>query len=195
MKKILVGISGASGMPLAQWVLRGLSAMPGVETHCIVSRGAQRVLKAECACELEELITLTDHVYDAENLAAGPASGSWWHDTDRTSMLIVPCSMRTLGSLAGGISHNLIHRAGDVALKEGLRLVLVCRETPLSLVHLRNMLTLKKAGAVIMPFSPGFYTWPSSLEEMLQHFSGRIFDQLGLQHACPRWREDTINRG
>jgi 4-hydroxy-3-polyprenylbenzoate decarboxylase len=102
-------------------------------------------------------------------------------------MLVVPCSMGTLGALAGGVSRNLIHRAGDVALKEGLPLVLVTRESPLSHVHLRNMLALKEAGAVIMPFSPGFYMLPQTLEEMLQQFSGRIFDQLGLRHTCPRW--------
>jgi 4-hydroxy-3-polyprenylbenzoate decarboxylase len=187
MRKIFVGISGASGMPLARRVLRELSAMTEVETHCVVSPAALSVLEIECSAGPEVLTALADCVHSADNLAAGPSSGSWWHDADGSAMLVVPCSMGTLGALAGGTSRNLIHRAGDVALKEGLPLVLVTRESPLSLVHLRNMLALKEAGAVIMPFSPGFYMLPQTLEEMLQQFSGRIFDQLGLRHTCPRW--------
>lgn len=104
-------------------------------------------------------------------------------------MLILPCSMGTLGALASGATRNLVHRAGDVVLKEGLRLVLVTRESPLSSVHLRNMLALREAGAVIMPFSPGFYLRPQSLEDMLLQTSGRIFDQLGLAHSQDRWAE------
>jgi 4-hydroxy-3-polyprenylbenzoate decarboxylase len=187
MRKIFVGVSGASGMPLVHRVLRELSGMREVETHCVVSPAALSVLEIECPAGPETLTSLADYVYSADNFAAGPASGSWWHDADGSAMLVVPCSMGTLGALAGGDSRNLIHRAGDVALKEGLPLVLVTRESPLSLVHLRNMLALKETGAVIMPFSPGFYMLPQSLEEMLQQFTGRIFDQLGLRHACPRW--------
>lgn len=104
-------------------------------------------------------------------------------------MLVVPCSMGTLGALASGATRNLLQRAGDVALKEGLRLVLVTRESPLSAVHLRNMLTLREAGAVIMPFSPGFYLRPQSLEDLLLQTSGRIFDQLGLAHSLGRWAD------
>ncbi|MDR3358533.1 MAG: UbiX family flavin prenyltransferase [Desulfovibrio sp.] len=187
MRRIFVGVSGASGMPLARLVLRELSAMNGVETHCVVSPAALSVLEIECSAGPEALTALADYAHSADNLAAGPASGSWWHGADGSAMLIIPCSMGTLGALAGGDSRNLIHRAGDVALKEGLPLVLVTRESPLSLVHLRNMLALKEAGAVIMPFSPGFYMLPQTLEAMLRQFSGRIFDQLGLRHECPRW--------
>ncbi|MDR1777299.1 MAG: UbiX family flavin prenyltransferase [Desulfovibrio sp.] len=186
MFRILVGVSGASGMPLARQILTGLKALPDVESHCVVSDGAKKVLEAECSSGPEALTDLADCAYAPEDFAAGPASGSWWRARN-TAMLVVPCSMSTLGTLAGGCARNLIHRAGDVALKEGLPLVLVTRETPLSLVHLRNMVVLREAGAVIMPFSPGFYTLPQTLEDMLRHFCGRIFDQLGLQHACPRW--------
>ena len=101
-------------------------------------------------------------------------------------MLVVPCSMSTLGALASGATRNLLPRAGDVALKEGLRLVLVTRESPLSSVHLRNMLTLREAGAVIMPFSPGFYLRPQSLEDLLLQTSGRLFDQLCLARSLGR---------
>lgn len=189
MRDILVGVSGASGMPLALCVLRGLAAMPDVRTHCIISHGARAVLRAECGAGPELLAAHADHLYEPDNLAAGPASGSWWYGAEPAAMLIVPCSMGTLGALASGATGNLLQRAGDVALKEGLRLVLVTRESPLSAVHLRNMLSLREAGAVIMPFSPGFYLRPQSLEEMLLQTSGRIFDQLGLAHNLGRWAE------
>jgi 4-hydroxy-3-polyprenylbenzoate decarboxylase len=192
MRKIFVGVSGVSGMPLARLVLRELSAMPEVETHCVISPAALSVLEIEGSTGPEVLTALADRVYSADNFAAGPASGSWWHDAESSAMLIIPCSMGTLGALAGGDSRNLIHRAGDVALKEGSPLVLVTRESPLSLVHLRNMVALKEAGAVIMPFSPGFYMLPQTLEEMLRQFSGRIFDQLGLRHTCPRWGQQSL---
>lgn len=191
MRDILVGVSGASGMPLALCVLRGLAAMPDVRTHCVISQGARAVLRAECGAGPELPAAYADHVYEPDDLAAGPASGSWWYGCgdEPAAMLIVPCSMGTLGALASGATGNLLQRAGDVALKEGLRLVLVTRESPLSAVHLRNMLALREAGAVIMPFSPGFYLRPCSLEEMLMQTSGRIFDQLGLAHKLARWSE------
>jgi 4-hydroxy-3-polyprenylbenzoate decarboxylase len=189
MRDILVGVSGASGMPLALCVLRALAAMPGVRTHCVVSEGAHAVLRAECGAGPELLTACADYVYEPDNLAAGPASGSWWHGAEPAAMLVVPCSMGTLGALASGATRNLLQRAGDVALKEGLRLVLVTRESPLSAVHLRNMLTLREAGAVIMPFSPGFYLRPQSLEDLLLQTSGRIFDQLGLAHSLGRWAD------
>ncbi|MGE9984269.1 UbiX family flavin prenyltransferase [Desulfovibrio sp. SGI.169] len=192
MRDILVGVSGASGMPLALCVLRGLAAMPDVRTHCVVSQGARAVLRAECGAGAELLTACAEHSYEPDDLAAGPASGSWWYGDEPAAMLIVPCSMGTLGALASGATGNLLQRAGDVALKEGLRLVLVTRESPLSAVHLRNMLTLREAGAVIMPFSPGFYLRPRSLEEMLLQTSGRIFDQLGLAHNLTRWAEKCI---
>lgn len=192
MRKILVGISGASGMPLALRLLQHLAAMPAVELHCLVSAGATAVLVAECGTGVEALTRYARHVHAADDLGAGPASGSWWHGGDApAAMLLVPCSMGTLGALASGATRNLVQRAADVALKEGLRLVLVPRESPLSAIHLRNMLTLREAGAVIMPFSPGFYLRPQSLEAMLDHFCGRIFDQAGLAHSLGRWTPEA----
>lgn len=193
MRKILVGISGASGMPLALRLLGHLSAMPEVELSCIVSDGAAAVLAAECGCGPEALTRHARHVYPANDLGAGPASGSWWHgEGGPPAMLVVPCSMGTLGALASGATRNLLHRAADVALKESLRLVLVTRESPLSAIHLRNMLGLREAGAVIMPFSPGFYLRPQSLESMLDHFCGRILDQAGLSHDLGRWAPEAV---
>lgn len=193
MRKILVGVSGASGMPLALRLLRHLAAMPEVELHCVVSAGAAAVLAAECGAGPDMLTRHARHVHDADDLGAGPASGSWWHGApggDEAAMFLVPCSMGTLGALASGATRTLVQRAADVALKEGLRLILVPRESPLSAIHLRNMLALREAGAVIMPFSPGFYLRPRSLEDMLDHFCGRIFDQARLPHALGRWRPE-----
>lgn len=192
MRKVLVGISGASGMPLALRLLRHLAAMPQVELHCVISDGARRVLAEECGIKPDALASYARHVHAADDLGAGPASGSWWHDGDAEGvMLVVPCSMGTLGALASGATRNLLHRAADVALKEGLRLVLVTRESPLSAIHLRNMLCLREAGAVIMPLSPGFYLRPQSIESMLDHFCGRILDQARLPNDLGRWTPEN----
>ena len=192
MRKILVGISGASGMPLALRLLEHLAAMPEVDLSCVVSAGAAAVLAAECGLSPAALTRHARHIYAADDLGAGPASGSWWHGGDGpAAMLLVPCSMGTLGALASGATRNLVQRAADVALKEGLRLVLVPRESPLSAIHLRNMLTLREAGAVIMPFCPGFYLRPASLEALLDNFCGRIFDQAGLAHRFGRWAPEA----
>lgn len=192
MRKILVGVSGASGMPLALRLIGHLAAMPEVDLSCIVSDGAAAVLAAECGTGPGELTRHARHVYPADDLGAGPASGSWWHgEGGPAAMLVVPCSMGTLGALASGATRNLLQRAADVALKEGLRLVLVTRESPLSAIHLRNMLALREAGAVIMPFSPGFYLRPQSLDAMLDHFCGRILDQAELPHGLGRWTPEA----
>jgi 4-hydroxy-3-polyprenylbenzoate decarboxylase len=184
MRNILVGVSGASGMPLAECLLRMLAKMSDIRTHCIVSGGAHAVLRAECNAGPELLTAHAHSVYQPDSLDAGPVSASWWRRGDiPAAMLLVPCSMATLGALAHGVKRNLIQRAADVALKEKLPLVLVTRESPLSAIHLRNMLTLRKAGAIIMPFSPGFYLQPHSLDEMLLQSCGRILDQINLPHG------------
>lgn len=192
MRDILVGVSGASGMPLAACLLRLLAGMPGVRTHCVVSSGACAVLRAECGAGPEILTSCAHTVYQPDDLAAGPASGSWWRrNREPAAMLLVPCSMATLGAVASGATRNLVQRAADVALKESLPLVLVTRESPLSAVHLRNMLALREAGAVIMPFSPGFYLRPQSLDAMLVQTCGRILDQIHLPHRLERWAGTT----
>lgn len=182
-KKLLVGVSGASGMPLALQLLRRCRALPGVGVGLIVSRGAEAVMRAEGRICPDDLRTLADAVFPPDDMAAPPASGSWPHD----GMIIAPCSMNTLGALAAGLTANLLQRAADVCLKERRPLVLVTRESPLSRIHLRNMLALQEAGAVIMPFSPGFYLHPRSLDEMLDQFCGRILDQVRIDHPLGRW--------
>lgn len=187
-RDILVGVSGASGMPLAACLLRSLAAMPHVRVHCIISQGAHAVLRAECESGPELLAQYAHHVHDAENLGAGPSSGSWWRrGPEPAAMILAPCSMGTLGAIASGATRNLVQRSADVALKERLPLVLVPRESPLSAIHLRNMLALHEAGAVIMPLCPGFYLKPQSVDDLLLHLCGRIFDQLGLPHNLGRW--------
>lgn len=187
-RDILVGVSGASGMPLAACLLRSLAAMPAVRVHCIISHGAHAVLRAECESGPELLTQYAHHVHDAGNLGAGPSSGSWWRrGPEPAAMILAPCSMGTLGAIASGATGNLVQRSADVALKERLPLVLVPRESPLSAIHLRNMLTLREAGAVIMPLCPGFYLKPQNLDDLLLQLCGRIFDQVGLPHDMGRW--------
>ncbi len=116
VRDILVGVSGASGMPLAVCLLRCLASMPAVRVHCVVSHGAQAVLRAECGSGPELLTTLASHSYDADNLGAGPSSGSWWRrGASPAAMILVPCSMGTLGAIASGATRNLVHRSADVA--------------------------------------------------------------------------------
>lgn len=185
MRKIVVGVTGASGMPLAFALMRLLATQPGIQTGCIVSASARRVLERETDEDEGLLWALAKFAWKPDDLAAPPASGSWWKKDD--AMIVAPCSMSTIGAIASGYAENLIHRACDVALKEKRRLVLIPRESPLSLVHLENMKTLALAGATIMPFSPGFYFRPQSLEDLLTHFCFRVFDQIDLNHSGPSW--------
>ena len=169
MHRLVLGISGASGMPLAQAVLENLATVSDLEVHLIISA---RYAHA---------------VHESSDMAAGPSSGSWHHD----GMIICPCSMSSLASIASGAGSNLIHRAADVTLKERRPLVIVARETPLNLIHLKNMQAVTEAGAVVMPFTPAFYTRDTSLEAMMRHFTGRLLDQFRIEHhLCKRWRDD-----
>ncbi len=188
MPRIIVGISGASGMPLALTLLQHLHVLQSVEVHLIISQGAQYVMQTEGALPLSAYTNFAHKVYDAQDMAAGPASGSWQHD----GMIICPCSMNSLGHMAHGIGSNLLHRSADVCLKERRPLVIVPRETPLSPIHLQNMLRLSQHGATIMPFSPAFYTKATDMESCLQHFCGRLLDQLHIKHTlCTRWQDNA----
>ena len=188
MRRIVVGVSGASGMPLAHTLLRHLADLPESEIHLIVSDSAQKVLRAECDGGLDALVRHAHRVHDAEDMAAGPSSGSWRH----SGMIICPCSMSSLASIACGAGNNLIHRAADVTLKERRPLILVARETPLSGIHLHNLQIVTEAGATVMPFIPAFYNRAVSLEDMMRHFCGRVLDQLHISHTlCARWRDDA----
>ena len=192
MKRIIVGVSGASGMPLALCLLRHLAALPDVESHLILSPGAHAVLEAECGLAPSALHALADVSHDAACLGAAPASGAWQHDGMVTVLVKNNLSR---ASIATGAGTNLLHRAADVTLKERRPLILVPRESPLSRIHLRNMLWASEAGAVIMPFMPAFYSGEDTLEGLMGQFCGRIFDQLGVSHQlCRRWQGPSDER-
>lgn len=187
MRKILVAVTGASGMPLALKLMQTLSRQPNIELDCVVSAAARKTLQKESGEDEGIFWALAKYAWHPEDISAPPASGTWWRPRQECAMAIVPCSMSALGALASGYAANLIHRAGAVALKEGCRLALVTRESPLSAIHLRNMLTLREAGAVVMPFSPAFYFRPETIDELLAHFCERILDQLDVSHSGQQW--------
>lgn len=158
--------------------------MPEVELHGVISDGARQVLRHETDAEPATLLEYFDILHDAANIAAPPASGSWSHD----GMIVCPCSMASLAAIATGVGSNLLHRAADVTLKERRPLILVTREAPLNEIHLRNMLRAHRAGAVIMPPCPGFYHRPQTIDDLMQHFTGRVLEQLRLPHDLyTRW--------
>lgn len=176
--RIVLAVTGASGLLYAGALLRELGPRPDIELTCIVSRAAREVMRHESGLTESDL-RLADAVLDEGDIAAAPASGSWRHQ----GLVVCPCSMASLAAIAHGLGTNLIHRAADVALKEGLPLVLVPRETPLSLVHLKNMVAAREAGAVILPACPGFYADPGSIADLAAHVAGKVLDQLGIPHG------------
>lgn len=183
-QRLVFAISGASGMPLARAMLESYASLPNLEIHLIISANAEKAMKAEGGLKKTDFEKLAHRAWQADNMAAAPASGSWLH----AGMIICPCSMATLAAIATGCGTNLTHRAADACLKERRPLILVARESPLGLVHLRNMMTACEAGAVIMPFAPAFYTADCSMNGAFRQFAGRALDILKLPHQlCERW--------
>ncbi len=187
---VTLGITGASGAPYAVRLLRALNDS-GTPVRLIVSGYGLRLLQEESGIEgMDGLRAATGdwsrvEFYDALDRGATPASGS----APSAGMVVCPCSMGTLASIAAGTSRNLVERAADVALKERRPLILVPRETPLSLVHLENMTRLTRAGATILPAAPGFYHRPQSIDDLVDFVAARILDHLGVQHAVgTRWK-------
>src|SRR5919202_4829337 len=200
--ELTVGITGASGAIYAQRTLVHLAASGAVErVNLITSRSALVVARVELGAALEEgdVRAINEFAglpadsklirwHRLDNMAAVPASGSH----PQAGMIVVPCSMGTLGAIASGAGSNVIHRAADVTLKEGRKLVLVPRESPYNAIHLENMLRLAHAGARILPASPGFYHRPQTIEEMVDHLVFRILDQFGIPHTqATQWRGDA----
>ena len=183
-KRIVVGVSGASGSVLAVELLKALKQQEEWETHLVLTDGARRTLEYEAKESVEEILALADACHDIRNIGASIASGTF-----RTEgMVVVPCSMKTAAGIAGGYSDNLLLRAADVTLKEGRRLVLVARETPLSTIHLRNLLELAQAGAVIMPPMLSFYNGPTGMEDLVHHIVGKILDRFDIPYdSFRRW--------
>ena len=182
--KVVVGISGGSGSIYAISLLKALKEL-NIETHLVVTTMGEYVTNHECGITLEELKDLATHFHDNKNFAAPIASGSFKVD----SMVVLPCSMKTLASVANGFSDSLLTRACDVTIKEGRKLILVPRETPLSPIHLENMLKLSKIGVTIFPPSPGFYNHPETLEDIVLNNTGRIQDMMGVDNnLVNRWK-------
>jgi len=185
-KRIILAVTGASGMPYAVALAKEISGDPTLELHLILSDAARKVLELESDVTADELIAMAHSAYPQDDLAAGPASGSWRH----LGMIVCPCSMASLAAIANGLGSNLIHRAADVALKEGRKLVLVPRETPFNEIHLRNLLAAKQAGADILPASPGFYSKPKTIDDLTGFIAARALDLLNIPHTLSkRWKD------
>ncbi|HIE33507.1 MAG TPA: UbiX family flavin prenyltransferase [Thermodesulfobacteriaceae bacterium] len=183
MEKLLIGITGASGAPYAVAFLEVLREL-GVESEVIVTRPGEEVLQHETGLSLEDLGRLTSRIYREHEISAPPASGSAAY----RGMVIIPCTMGTLSAVAHGAARNLLQRAADVMLKERRPLVLVIRETPLNLIHLRNMVLATEAGAVIYPAMPAFYHRSQNIEDMIEFFVRRLAEFLGFEvRNLPRW--------
>ena len=184
MKKLIVGITGASGGVYAIRLIDVLRTQ-GIEVHAVVTDSGQRVLDYECGMTMEELSQRVDVLYPNTDVGAAIASGSFRMD----AMVVLPCSMKTAGAIAHGVTDDLLTRAADVTLKEGRRLLLVPRETPMHEIHLENLLRLARAGAVIMPAAPGFYHRPETLDDLVNMMVGKILDRLGIEaELFTRWR-------
>ena len=189
-KRVVVAMSGASGVVLGIEILRVLREIPAYETHVVLSRGAELTIAAETEHTVEEVLQWADYVYDNSNVGARIASGTFKTE----GMLVVPCSMKTVAGIASGYSDNLLLRAADVTLKERRPLILAPRESPLGIIHLRNLLAVAEAGALLLPPVISCYQKPVSLEDMNRQIAGKILDKLGIETPCfRRWgEEDTL---
>ena len=183
--KIVIGFSGASGIIYGIRLIEVLHSI-NIETYLIISEWAKKNIEIETDKTLEYVKSLSSVNYDNFRLDASVSSGSFLHD----GMVIVPCSMKSLSSIANGYDDTLISRAASVTLKESRKLIIVPRETPLSRIHLENMIKLQQAGAIILPAMPGFYHNPSMIEEIVDHLVGKILDQLNIKHELfKRWKD------
>jgi 4-hydroxy-3-polyprenylbenzoate decarboxylase len=184
--RMIVGITGASGTVYGVGALKALRAA-GIETHLVISKSGQITAAHELEMSLSEVMSLADVVYKAGDIAAAISSGSF-----RTiGMLVAPCSIRTLSEIASGVTSSLLTRAADVVLKERRKLVLMVRETPFHLGHLRSMTQITEMGAIVMPPVPAFYTRPATVDEIVRHSVGRALDLLGVENdMVGRWGEE-----
>jgi len=182
--RYFVSIGGASGSIYGIRLLQELYKT-GHEIHLVISKGAKKIIQQETQYTYNVIKREADAIYDNTDLCAGPASGSFPLD----SMIVVPCSMKTLSAIANGFGDTLTTRAASCCLKEGKKLILVLRETPLDLPGIKNILAAKESGAIILPAMPAFYHDPKKIEELVDFIVGKIFDQLCLQHTLfKRWK-------
>lgn len=183
MKRILVGISGASGAPIAIRLLQRLNENQDVETHLIMSDSACLTIEQETEYSVQQVQSLADVVYNIKKIGARPASGSFQID----EMIIVPCSMKTVAGIAGGYSDNLLLRSADVMLKEGRPLFVVARESPLSPIHLRNLQELSMIGVRIIPPMVSYYQGYKTIGEWTNNFVERLLDKMEIQNNVKAW--------
>ncbi|WP_415795345.1 UbiX family flavin prenyltransferase [Comamonas aquatilis] len=189
-QRLIVAISGASGFVYGHRLLQLLQGTD-IEAHLILSRAALITMGAETELSLSDVTSLAAQVHKNEDIGACVASGSY----KTLGMVIAPCSMKTLAEIANGIGSTLISRAADVMLKERRRLVLMARETPLTLTHLKNMLAVTEMGAIVAPPVPAFYTRPADLNEMVDHSLGRVLDLFDIEvNAVKRWQGLSASR-
>ena len=183
-RRIIVAISGASGAVYGVRLLQALRAAPGVQTHLVVSDAGWRNVAQEQGLTRIEVEALAHQIHDVRDVGASIASGSF----QCSGMVIAPCSMRTLAAVAHGLADNLMTRAADVVLKERRRLVLMVRESPLSLIHLRNMVSVTEAGAIVCPPMPAFYLRPQTVADVVDASVARALDLLDVPHTLvARW--------
>jgi 4-hydroxy-3-polyprenylbenzoate decarboxylase len=191
-RRVIVGISGATGAVYGVRLLQVLRETPGVESHLVVSDAGWRNLALEQELDRAAVEALAHHVHEVRDIGAAIASGSFRCD----AMAIAPCSMRTLAAVAHGLGDNLITRAADVMLKERRRLVLMVRESPLNLAHLRNMVSVTEMGAIVCPPLPAFYLRPQSVAQMVDGSVARVLDLLDVPHQLSaRWTGDLAVGG
>jgi polyprenyl P-hydroxybenzoate/phenylacrylic acid decarboxylase-like protein len=183
-RRLVVGMSGSSAPQLGEAFLRICQDIEGLEAHLVISAGARRSIELELGVHPSALEALATVVYDPADMGAAISSGSYL----TVGMVVIPCSMGALAGIAAGTSTDLLRRAADVTLKERRTLVLVTRETPLSLIHLRNMETVTLAGGTVLPPVPAFYHQPKTIDDLLRHTCGKVLDQFGIPHELfRRW--------
>jgi len=181
---LIIGITGATGVIYGIRLLEVLSAIDDVETHLILSEASRQIIKYETDKKVEEIEKLADFSYNVDDIGTRLASGSFKRD----GMIIAPCTIKTMSALANSYSDNLLVRSGDVTLKEGKKLILLVRETPLHIGHIKNMERLCEMGATIMPPVPAFYHRPKTILDIVDHTVGKALDLFGIEHNLfPRW--------
>jgi flavin prenyltransferase len=190
--RLIVGISGSTGAIYGVRLLEVLHTLPDIEIHLVMSEGARTTISYETDYRLQDVIEWAHTLHDPGNVGASIASGTFL----TAGMIVAPCSMKTLSSIANSYNDNLITRAADVCLKERRRLVLLVRETPLHLGHLRLMTAVTEAGGIILPPVPGFYQKPKTMLDLVDHSLGKALDLFGIEHNLyPRWSGLPLPQG
>ena len=184
MKRIVIGLSGASGMPIAIRLLEALKNSPEIETHLVMTKGAVETIRQETDFTPEQVSALADVCYQLDDIGAAIASGTF----KTMGMIVCPASMKTVAGIASGYSDNLLLRAVDVNIKERRKVVVVARETPLSHIHLRNLTILSESGVIILPPMQTYYNLPKTIDDMINHTVGKILDCFDIEYdKLKRW--------